>query len=178
MKRSVFIATIIKQMADYDKGSPKHINHFLKVFSYARTIGILEGLDKKNMLILETAAVLHDIGINVSKEKYDSSAGHYQELEGPPIAKEMLKKLGASDSLIHRVCYLIGHHHTYSAIEGMDYQILVEADFLVNCDEEQMTPEQIATVRSKYFRTKTGKRLLDDLFPPEPKETDPEPTEA
>ena len=31
-----------------------------------------------------------------------------------------------------RVAYLIGHHHTYDKIEGMDYQILVEADFLVN----------------------------------------------
>ena len=166
MKRSIFISNIIQEMADYDKGSPKHINHFLKVFSYARTIGILEGLDKETRLILETAAVLHDIGVPISKEKYGSSAGHYQELEGPPIAEKLLKKYGAPEELIQRVCYLIGHHHTYSSIDGIDYQILIEADFLVNCDEEKMTPEQIDHIRSKYFRAKTGKRLLDDLFPP------------
>mgnify|MGYP000340972515 FL=1 len=42
--------------------------------------------------------------------------------------------------MTERVAYLIGHHHTYDKIEGMDYQILVEADFLVNIlrqDEEK-----------------------------------------
>ena len=34
--------------------------------------------------------------------------------------------------MIRRVEYLVGHHHTYKDIDGLDYQILVEADFLVN----------------------------------------------
>ena len=40
----------------------------------------------------------------------------------------MLVKLGFEDKITERVCYLVGHHHTYTNIEGMDYQILVEAD--------------------------------------------------
>ena len=164
MKRSIFISNIIQEMADYDKGSPKHINHFLKVFSYARTIGILEGLDKETRLILETAAVLHDIGIPISKEKYGSSAGHYQELEGPPIAEKLLKKYAVSEELIQRVCYLIGHHHTYSAIDGMDYQILVEADFLVNADEDRLSSDAIENFKEKIFKTTTGIAVLENNY--------------
>ena len=58
---------------------------------------------------LETAAYVHDIGIKISEEKYNSSAGKYQEIEGPPIAEEMLTKLGYDKDVIERVSYLVGH---------------------------------------------------------------------
>ena len=31
-----------------------------------------------------------------------------------------------------RIAFLISHHHTIDQIDGMDYQILIEADYLVN----------------------------------------------
>ena len=40
-----------------------------------------------------SAAILHDIGIHKAEEKYKSSAGNYQEIEGPPIAKAIMEKL-------------------------------------------------------------------------------------
>lgn len=40
-----------------------------------------------------------------------------------------------SPKVAERVSYLVGHHHTYDHIDGMDYQILVEVDFLVNFNE-------------------------------------------
>ena len=66
--------------------------------------------------------------------------------------------------MIERVSYLVGHHHTYHDIEGMDYQILVEADFLVNIYEGDMQQSEIVSVREKIFRTRTGKELLDTMF--------------
>ena len=60
--------------------------------------------------------------------------------------------------------YLVGHHHTYSNIDGIDYQILVEADFLVNIDEDEMTKETTKNVREKIFKTKSGTQMLDNLF--------------
>ena len=107
---------------------------------------------------------VHDIGIKISEEKYNSSAGKYQEIEGPPIAEEMLTKLGYDKNVIERVSYLVGHHHTYSNIDGIDYQILVEADFLVNIDEDEMTKETAENVREKIFKTKSGTQMLDNLF--------------
>ena len=63
-----------------------------------------------------------------------------------------------------RVCYLIGHHHTYDQIDGIDYQILVEADFLVNLAEEQSSRETIESVKGKIFKTKTGIWLINKIF--------------
>ena len=82
--------TVATEMIKYYAGDKKRINHFIKVHGYAKAIGEAEGLDERTMLILETAAYVHDIGIKISEEKYNSSAGKYQEIEGPPIAEEML----------------------------------------------------------------------------------------
>ena len=85
-------------------------------------------------------------------------------MEGPPIALEMLPACGYTHAQTERICYLIGHHHTYTNINGIDYQILVEADFLVNIFEGGMTHEAAEKVCENIFRTKTGKQLLKDLF--------------
>ncbi len=113
---------------------------------------------------LELAAILHDIGIHAAEEKYGSSSGKYQEIEGPAPARAILEELGADEKLIDRVCFLIAHHHTYDGIDGLDYQILLEADFLVNAYEDQLKPEAIATFRDKVFRTPSGLQLLKDTY--------------
>ena len=153
-----------EKMIEYYTGDARRIHHFLKVHSFAKLIGEMEGIAGKEMEILEVAALVHDIGIKISEKKYNSSAGKYQEIEGPPIAKEMLTKLGYDKDVIERVSYLVGHHHTYSNIDGIDYQILVEADFLVNIDEDEMTKETAKNVREKIFKTKSGTQMLDNLF--------------
>ena len=148
------------EMIDYYKGDPKRIQHFLKVHAHAKLIGEEENLDQETQEVLEVAALTHDIGIKVSEQKYNSSAGKYQEIEGPQVAKEMLDRLQYDPKKAERVCYLIGHHHTYDQIEGIDHQILVEADFLVNLEEEHSSSETIKSVRNKIFKTKTGIFLI------------------
>ncbi|MDD5952201.1 MAG: HD domain-containing protein, partial [Oscillospiraceae bacterium] len=162
------IGQVIAAMTHYNYGCPELVNHALKVYGFARGIGASEGISPACMEILETAAVLHDIGIRVSEEKYHAFGGKYQQIEGPAIAREMLTDLGFSSPVIERVCYLIAHHHEYEKIDGMDYQILVEADFLVNIFEENTPEDGIRSVRETVFRTATGKQLLDDLFCREP----------
>ena len=88
--------------------------------------------------MLESAAVVHDIGIKVCEEKYGSCEGKLQEKEGPGIAGALLSELGYEKQVIERVCYLVGHHHTYTEIVGLDYQIPVETDFLVNLFEDDV----------------------------------------
>ena len=158
------IEKVIEKAIAFDHGDARRIHHLLKVYAYADTIGRLEGLPAKEQDILRTAAVLHDIGIHAAEEKYGSSAGNYQEIEGPAPARAILEDLGADETLIDRVCYLIAHHHTYHDIDGLDYQILLEADFLVNAYEDQLKPEAIIHFRDKIFRTKTGLRLLKDTY--------------
>ena len=158
------ISVLIDGTICYFAGDPRRVNHFLKVHSFAKTIGMMEKLDNAKQEILEAAAVVHDSGIKVSEQKYHSSAGKYQELEGPAVARELLEKAGFSEAVIERACFLVGHHHTYNAIDDIDFQILVEADFLVNIYEDEMTRDTIVTVRDKYFKTETGKRYLEQLY--------------
>lgn len=155
---------VLQAMIDYYRGDARRISHFLKVHSLAKTIGELENLDAGTQEILEIAALTHDIGIKISERRYQSSAGHYQQLEGPPEARELLYSLAVDPAVIERVCWLIAHHHTYHDIHGADYQILVEADFLVNIFEEQMPPASIQSIAEKIFVTKTGKQILKTMY--------------
>ena len=151
-------------MCEYYRGDKKRINHFIKVHSYAKCIGELENLSYDELFTLETASIVHDIGIKNSELKYNSSSGKYQEIEGVPEARKLLESLNFESSTIDRVCYLVGHHHTYTNIQGMDYQILVEADFLVNLFEDNNSIESVKSVKSTIFKNKTGILLLENIF--------------
>ncbi|MBN1768531.1 MAG: HD domain-containing protein [Prolixibacteraceae bacterium] len=155
---------LTQQMIDYFDGDVPRVNHALKVLGFALAIAGIEGLDSRQLEIVEIAAILHDIGIVNAEKKYHSTAGNYQEIEGPPVARQMLEKHELPEETIERICFLIGHHHSYTKIDGIDFQILVEADFLVNIFEDKMSDVAIKSMRDKYFKTKTGFSFLDKLF--------------
>lgn len=158
------IGDVAAAMCAYNAGDARRVNHLMKVFAFAKTIGEREGLDAQTQEILEVAALTHDIGIRNSERKYGNCTGAHQQEEGPPEARALLVRLGAAEALIERVCWLIAHHHTYTNIEGLDYQILVEADFLVNAYEDEVDEDAIRTVQEKLFCTQTGKELLKKLY--------------
>ena len=87
-----------------------------------------------------------------------------QEQEGPIVAQRMLSDVGIENYLIDRICYLIGHHHTYDNIEGLDYQILVEADFLVNLYEDDVNRHGIEQAYQQIFQTQTGKEIFNQMY--------------
>lgn len=158
---------LYKKMVAFYSGDPLRIQHFVKVQSFAKLIGQEENLDENTLYILEAAALVHDIGIRPAMEKYGKCNGRLQEEEGPAYAEKMLKELGFAKGVIERVSYLVGHHHTYTDITGMDYQILVEADFLVNFFEDELDEENIRQSVKKIFKTETGKQLAQEMFYPQ-----------
>lgn len=155
---------LFMDMIAYYDGDPKRVQHFTKVHSYARLIGIGEELDDASLFILEAAAYTHDIGIRVAEEKYGRCDGKLQEQEGPIIAQKMLSQLGFENYIVERICFLIGHHHTYDNIDGLDYQILVEADFLVNLYEDDAGNRAIDKAYKRIFKTETGKKIFRLMF--------------
>lgn len=155
---------LILDMIEFDLGEPKLIQHFIKVHEFARLIGTMEKLAEKELETLEAAAVVHDIGIIICKQKYGRWEGKLQEEEGPPYAMKLLNKRGFKQELVERVSYLVGHHHTYSNIDGMDYRILVEADFLVNLYEDQCSEEVIQSAYNNIFVTESGRQLCRQIF--------------
>ena len=146
------------------RGDAKRMQHFCKVHSYAKLIAENENMDKKDLFILETVALTHDIGIHLCEEKYGNCNGKLQEKEGPAIAKKLLQELGFAEDVSERVQYLIAHHHTYDKIDGMDYQILVEADFLVNIMEDNLSKEAASHAYHTIFKTECGKQICRDMF--------------
>jgi HD domain len=151
-------------MIDLYRGDAKRIQHFCKVHSYAKLIAETEKVDEKCLFILEAAALTHDIGIHVCEEKYGDCNGKLQEKEGPEIAKKLLEELGFAEDVSERVQYLIAHHHTYDNIDGMDYQILVEADFLVNIMEDNLSKEAALNAYKRIFKTACGKKICREMF--------------
>ena len=160
------IAELTRKMVAFSEGNLHDISHFLKVWGYAKTIGELEGLDSRAQFILETAALTHDIACPLCREKYGNTSGPLQEKEGMVLASDFLADTDLTESEKERVIYLVGHHHTLSGIDGPDYQILIEADYLVNAEESGYSPAHIQNFCRNFFRTKSGIALLKSIFPP------------
>ena len=138
----------------------KRIAHAVKVARYAEQIVKAERGDPAVVL---SAAFLHDIGIKEAERKFNSSAARYQEEEGPPIAREILTRLGARPELIEEVCDIIGHHHHPRDSETVNYKCLYDADLIVNLEENQkerpIAPERLVKTIEKSFFTEKGKEL-------------------
>ena len=148
-----------QKMMMFNHHDPMRIQHLMKVHRFAQMIGRMEKLDAHTQFVTECAALVHDIGIRPAEEKYGRCDGKLQEQEGPAYARILLEELGMETEDIERICYLVGHHHTYTGIDGIDYQILVEADFLVNFYEDNLEKDAIDAALQKIFRTEAGKAL-------------------
>lgn len=155
---------LLLKMTSYFSGDPKRIQHFMKVYQYAKLIGECTGLDTSTQTLLETAAIVHDIGIKPAEAKFGSANGKLQEQEGPAAARELLASLDYEPVFIDRVCYLIAHHHTYTNVDGLDYRILLEADFLVNIYEDNLSHNAAVNAYHTIFETETGKELCRSMF--------------
>ena len=158
------IQKILQAMIEYDRGDVYRIQHFVKVYGFAHMQGIMEGMSGKELEILDIAAILHDIGIHPAEAKYNSDAGKYQEELGPDEARRLLAPFDLEEDVVDRVCFLIGHHHTYSGVDGLDWQIILESDFLVNSFEQELSQETIREVEKRVFKTESGKRALEEMF--------------
>lgn len=149
------------------RGSHHDIMHMVKVHAMARLIGQMEGLDGKTQLILEAAALTHDIACPALRKRLGTAPWDLQEQEGPPLAEQAMTESGFDREAILRVSFLVAHHHQWDKVDGPDYQILLEADFLVNAQEKQVGRERARCVAAGMFKTGSGLKLLDLFYPPE-----------
>ena len=157
------IKQVIEAMTQVFKTVPSGVTHTLRVLENAKMImnqeNVSESICEQTML----AAILHDIGALKAFEVHGSMEGKYQEIEGPAIAREILETAGYQSQIIDRVCYIVGHHHTEQAIDGMDFQILWEADAIENLrvmiPREGMTDHAKALLES--IKTESGNACLN-----------------
>ena len=153
------IAQIMERMIAFYKGNIHDIDHTIRVWTYARTIGQLESLDSETQQILEIAAITHDIACPLCREIHGNTNGKFQEQLGEPMAHDFLANCGLTEQQVDRVAFLVGHHHTLTGIDGLDYQILVEADYIANATENGYSAENVERFIEKVMKTESGKRL-------------------
>jgi HD superfamily phosphodiesterase len=158
------VSQIMEKMIAFSEGNIHDIDHFIRVWSYAKTIAELEGLDANTRFILEVAAITHDIACPLCRKKYGNTNGKHQEREGVPMVKAFLADAGLSAAKIDRIAWLVGHHHTLSDIDGLDHQILVEADYIANASENGYSDENVRNFMSKVMKTNSGRRLLTSVM--------------
>ena len=158
------IAQIMETMLTFSEENIHDIDHFLRVWCYAKTIGELEGLDRETQFILEAAAIVHDIACPFCREKYGSTNGKYQEREGAPMVRAFFAGSDLSAEQIDRIAWLVAHHHTFNEIEGIDYQILVEADYIANASENGYDRKNIENFMAKIMKTESAVRLTKAVF--------------
>ena len=159
------LSAITLKMVDFYKGNREDIRHFIKVHAFARTIGMAERLYKRTQDTLEVAAIVHDIACPICREKYGDTNGDHQEAESEALLCPFLEEFNLPKEMEERVIFIVTHHHTYVNVEGRDWQILLEADYLVNADESEKYMKGFDGFREKVFKTATGKRLLASMYP-------------
>jgi hypothetical protein len=158
---------IINSMIHFFGKDKCRIAHALKVYGYTLTIAELEEFSLEERETAVFAAVLHDLGIKIAEDQFGSCTFDQQEELGPPAAAAILEKLAIPGKTIDRVCFLISHHHTPDASKDRDFRALIEADFIVNFEENNLPLTALEKTRDSCFSTQTGKSILRELFPEE-----------
>lgn len=158
------INAMLIKMIEFYNGNTHDIEHSLKVHAYARAIGLAEHLDPEMQTTLEMAAIVHDIACPLCREKYGAAYGNRQEEESPALLEVFLKDFDLSPSRRDRIIYLVSHHHTTTEVDGSDYRILLEADFLVNASEARMDRSAIQTFYDQVAKTDTARRLFRSIY--------------
>ena len=160
------ISEIMEKMIAFSEGNIHDIDHLIRVWTYAKTIGELEKLDAGTQYILEAAAIVHDIACPLCREKYRNTNGKLQETEGARMAYEFFSGTGLNVEQIDRIAFLVGHHHTYTDVDGADYQILLEADYIANASENGYSEKNVTNFIEKIMRTASGRRLAQMVLCP------------
>lgn len=158
------IAEATEKMIRFSEGNVHDIEHFLKVWAYARTIGQQEKLDDHTQMVLELSALVHDIACPLCREKYGNTNGKLQERESAPLVEEFFSHEDIDESDVNRIADIVSRHHTYTGVDGIDLRILLEADFIVNAGEKGYGRAAVLKARELVFETRSGTRILDSIY--------------
>ncbi|MHB8276873.1 MAG: HD domain-containing protein [Candidatus Humimicrobiaceae bacterium] len=126
----------------------------------------MSDIEKGNSDVVIPAAILHDIGITLCERKYNSSEGSLQEIEGPPIAREILESLKIDEKIIKEVCEIVTSHHSPGEINTVNFKIIWDADCLVNLPDfyNINDKKKLTAIINNTFMIKTGLEIARYLY--------------
>lgn len=154
---------LLKELELYFGADAKRIAHAKEVLRFSEELLSVEPADPR---IVIPASILHDVGIKLAEEKYGSAAGHYQEIEGPAVAKSIMRKIGLKETVIDEVCQIIGCHHSPGKIRTNNFKVLYDADWLVNLKDEIAVKDndELRRIIAKVFLTETGRAIAYRIY--------------
>jgi len=157
------IPQVRSAMEEYFGNDAGRIEHALRVTAFACQLMEDEPADPE--LVVATA-LLHDIGIREAERKYGSSAGDLQEIEGPPVAREILARLGYAEPFITEACAIIASHHSPGEVDTDNFRIIWDADWLVNLGDEcdLRDKEKCRKIIARTFMTDAGKIMAEEIY--------------
>ncbi len=161
--QKAFLARARTAMQDYFGADQRRIDHALQVSLYAEEL--LAYVDADPVITL-AAAYLHDIGIHEAERKHGSNSGRWQEIEGPPIAREILANLGAGEAVTDQVAAIVASHHTRNGLDSPEFRVIWDADALVNFAEvlPAKSEAQIESLLQEHMVTEPGFRIARRIF--------------
>jgi hypothetical protein len=154
---------VLEALEEHFGADFRRIEHARAVLAEAEGLLAAEPADWH---IVVPAALLHDIGIKAAEEKYGSAEPRYQEQEGPPLARNVLLRLGLQMRDIDEVCDIVGHHHSPRAEDSANFKVVYDADCLVNLGSSAQghPAAELESLIQKRFLTAAGRRRAAELF--------------
>lgn len=135
------------RMKQYHDGDPIRVQHFVRVYTLAKSIGELEKLSEEDQFNLELAAIVHDV-----------------DGDRIPIVRDILREIGITEESAMKVCHMVENVENYEHIATLDHQILIEAKLIVDFKEQNTPEKEIIRKAEDIFLTNTGKLFLKRAF--------------
>lgn len=144
---------VAKAMKDYHHGNQLKVQHFIRVYTLAKTIGELEKLPSITQEYLEISALVCDIdGLDFTQSPQST------------CARSLLISNGIDPEVIDRVCYIVENFSNFEHITGLDHQILLEAEAIVYFKEKSVPRLEIIKFANDHFMTNYGRAFLKKAF--------------
>ncbi len=135
------------KMKQYHHGDIAKVQHFVRVYTLAKSIGELEKLSEEEQLDVELAALTHSV-----------------EGDRVPVVRDILRGCGLDDAVSMHVCHIVENQENYEHIGTLDHQILIEAKLIVSFKEHNTPEKEIIRKAEDIFLTNTGKLFLKRAF--------------
>lgn len=142
------VSRVALKMKLHHHGDAVKVQHFVRVYTLAKSIGELEKLSEEEQENLELAAVVHNI----------------EGEERIPTVRDMLNECGVDPETAMRVCHIVENMDNYEHISSLDHQIFVEARMIVEFKEHNTPSDEIVEFAEKRFITNYGKMFLKRAF--------------
>ncbi len=147
IKRAADVNLVALKMKKYHDGDMHKVQHFVRVYTLAKSIGELEKLTDEEQYALELAAVVHNV-----------------EGDRIPVVRDILRSCNIEEPVAMRVCHMVANDHNYDHISTLDHQILIEARMIVDFKESGTPINDIIRQAEDVFITNTGKLFLKRAF--------------